>query len=97
MVNELNEWLLWCQIERVPQNSHSPYNTPLLVAYTYDRDGSIKKRRLCGDFRGLNKKLIIEEFGLPLIKDLLNHLSSESLFSEIDLRQAYLQLDSEDK
>lgn len=93
VVNELNEWLLWCQIERVPQHSHSPYNTPLLVAYTYGSDGSIKKRRLCGDFRGLNKKLIIEEFGLPLIKDLLMSVSSESLFSEIDLRQAYLQFD----
>jgi len=30
---------------------------------------------------------------LPLIRDLLGHLSSESLFSEIDLRQAYLQFD----
>ena len=64
----------------MPHNSHSPYNTPLLVAYTYDRDGSIKKRRLCGDFRGLNKKLIIEEFGLPLIRDLLGHLSSCRVF-----------------
>jgi hypothetical protein len=93
VVNELDEWLLWSQIERVPKNSHSPYNTPLLVAYTYGPDGSIKKRRLCGDFRGLNKRLIIEEFGLPLIKDLLSSLSSETLFSEIDLRQAYLQFD----
>jgi hypothetical protein len=46
---ELEEWLLWCQIEHVPHNSHSPYNTPLLVAYTHGPDGSIKKRRLCGD------------------------------------------------
>ena len=84
---------MWYQIEHVPHSSHSPYNTPLLVAYTYASDGSIKKRRLCGDFRGLNKKLIIEEFGLPLIKDLLTSLSSQSCFSEIDLRQAYLQFD----
>ena len=90
---ELEEWLLWFQIEHVPHGSHSPYNTPLLVAYTYGTDGLIKKRRLCGDFRGLNKKLIIEEFGLPLIRDLLTSLSRESLFTEIDLRQAYLQFD----
>ncbi len=39
--------------------------------------------------------MIIEEFGLSFIRDLLGHLSSESLFSEIDLRhcQAYLQFD----
>ena len=59
---ELTEWLLWFQIELVPRDSHSPYNTPLLVAYTYGTDGLIKKRRLCGDFRGLNKKMIMEEF-----------------------------------
>ena len=82
---EIEEWLLWYQIEHVPHASHSPYNAPLLVAYTYASDGSIKKRRLCGDFRGLNKKLIIEEFGLPLIKDLLTSLSSQSCFTEIDL------------
>lgn len=41
----------------------------------------------------MNKKLIIEEFGLPLIRDLLTSLSRESLFTEIDLRQAYLQFD----
>ena len=91
--SELSEWLLWFQIELVPRSSHSSYNTPLLVAYTYGSDGTIKKRRLCGDFRGLNKKLLIEEFGLPLIRDILASLSCESVFSEIDLRQAYLQFD----
>jgi len=68
-------------ITRIPLN----YNTPLLVAYTHGPDGSIKKRRLCGDFRGVNRQLIIEEFGLPLMRDLLTSLSSESLFSEVDL------------
>ena len=43
---EIEEWLMWYQIEHVPHSSHSPYNTPLLVAYTYASDGSIKKRRL---------------------------------------------------
>ncbi len=45
---EIEEWLLWYQIEHVPHSSHSPYNTPLLVAYTYASDGSIKKRRFTG-------------------------------------------------
>jgi hypothetical protein len=29
---EIEEWSLWYQIEHVPHSSHSPYNTPLLVA-----------------------------------------------------------------
>jgi hypothetical protein len=48
---------------------------------------------LCGDFRGLNKKLLIERFGIPLIKDILTALSGKVVFSELDLRQAYLQFD----
>ncbi len=40
------------------------------------------------DFRGLNKKLLIERFGIPLIKDILAALSGKVVFSELDLRHA---------
>jgi len=49
------------------------------------------KLRLCVDYCGLNAITIKNRYPLPLISELLDHLSSSVVFSKIDLRNAYHQ------
>ena len=54
--------------------------------------------RICGDFKiTLNPQLIINKHPIPRVQDLLVKLQGGTIFSKIDLSQAYLQveLDSE--
>ena len=49
--------------------------------------------RLCGDFKIiLNPVLQAEQYTLPRVEDIFTNLGSGQKFSEIDLRQACLQL-----
>ena len=61
------------------------------------RDGHI---RICGDFKVTTNRITeLEQYPLPNIEDIFAQLSGETVFSKLDLKDAYcqLQLDEESK
>ncbi|XP_029162530.1 uncharacterized protein K02A2.6-like [Nylanderia fulva] len=49
--------------------------------------------RICGDYSiTVNPSLIIDEHPLPTMEELFASMSGGTIFSKIDLKQAYLQL-----
>ncbi|XP_018407395.1 PREDICTED: uncharacterized protein K02A2.6-like [Cyphomyrmex costatus] len=53
--------------------------------------------RICGDFSvSVNPSLIVDKHPLPTIEELFASMSGGTIFSQIDLKQAYLQLPVEE-
>ncbi|KAL0536903.1 hypothetical protein IC582_025866 [Cucumis melo] len=67
--------------------SVSPWGAPVL--FVKKKDGTL---RLCIDYRQLNKVTICNKYPLPRIDDIFDQLRGAALFSKIDLRSGYHQL-----
>jgi hypothetical protein len=67
--------------------SSSPWGTP--TVFVDKKDGS---RRMCVDYRSLNKVTIKNKYPLPRIEDLFDQMRRAKVFSKIDLRSGYHQL-----
>ena len=67
--------------------SSSPYGSPIL--FVKKKDGGM---RMCVDFRMLNKQTVRNNYPLPRIDDLLDRLEGASIFSCLDMQQAYHQV-----
>jgi hypothetical protein len=48
--------------------------------------------RLCVDYRGLNKVTIKNRYPILLVSEMLDRLSKASIFTKLDLRDAYHRL-----
>ena len=66
--------------------SVSPWGAPVLLA---KKDGS---RRLCIDYRELNKFTMKNRCPLPHIDDIFDQLEGACIFSKLDLKSGYHQL-----
>lgn len=80
---QMEEWLA-AGIIRV---SYSEYSSPLVLVQK--KDGTT---RVCVDYRLLNKKLVKDEFPLPIIEDLIDKLSHAQVFSVLDLKNGFFHL-----
>jgi hypothetical protein len=67
--------------------SKAPYGA--LVLFQNKADGSL---RMCMDYRALNKVTIKNKYLVPLIQDLMDRLSGASIFTKLDLRSGYWQV-----
>ncbi|XP_017484186.1 PREDICTED: uncharacterized protein K02A2.6-like [Rhagoletis zephyria] len=73
--------------------SHSEWAAPIVV--TKKSNGSI---RICADFStGLNAALEAYQYPLPLPEDIFSKLANAKFFSHIDLSDAFLQIEVDDK
>ena len=80
------------------EDSHSPWNFPLLVVPKKSNSDE-KKWRVVIDFRKLNDITVNDVFPLPNISDILDKLGSAHYFSSLDLHSGYHQvkLDQSDR
>ena len=67
--------------------STSPWGAPVL--FVRKKDGSL---RLCIDYRKLNRLTVKNRYPLPRINNLFDQLRGAKVFSKIDLRSGYHQL-----
>ena len=71
----------------------SEWATPIVVVPK--PDGAI---RLCGDYKTtVNPALKIDQYPLPKIEDIFASLGGSTVFSKIDLKQAYSQMELDDE
>ncbi|WVZ70284.1 hypothetical protein U9M48_018961 [Paspalum notatum var. saurae] len=68
--------------------SSSPWAFPVLLVEKKDTD----VKRMCVDYRTLNKVTIKNKYPLPRIDDLFDQLQGTCVFSKIDLKSGYHQL-----
>ena len=69
------------------QESVSPYAAPITLADK--KDGS---KRLCVDYRRLNKITVADKTPLPLIADVIDRLQGSTIFSKLDFASGYWQV-----
>ena len=78
--------------------SSSPWNFPVvLVDKKPDGPNAVPQKRICIDFRELNKVVKPQSFPIPLIDDILGNLAGSTFYSTLDLRQGFHQIKLSDE
>lgn len=85
---DIIEQLIQEMLDRcIIQDSSSPFASPVVLAGK--KDGTW---RLCVDYRELNSKTVKNKFPIPVVEELIDELSSSTVFTKLDLRSGYHQL-----
>ena len=72
---------------------HSEWATPIVAVPK--KDGRF---RICGDYKvTINQVLSVDQYPLPKLEDLFATLAGGTVFTKLDLSQAYLQLQLDEK
>lgn len=80
---QVNQWLK----DGIVRPSHSDFASQVLL--TPKKDGT---KRLCVDYRLLNKNIIRDRYPLPLIEDQLDKLQKGKIFSTLDFTNGYFHV-----
>ncbi|CAI7829329.1 unnamed protein product [Closterium sp. NIES-53] len=74
------------------RRSESEYATPTVVAARRDVTGEVLSRRMCGDYRALNKITVADRYQMPMAEEIFDKLAGGVLFTTLDLRQGFNQI-----
>lgn len=80
MINELLQ-------NDIIRESHSAYASPALLVGKKNGE-----KRLCIDYRALNKITILDKYPMPRIEDLIDRLQGSTIFTSLDLKSGYYQI-----
>ena len=70
--------------------SSSPWNFGLVVVdKKFDGPGKTAQKRICIDFRPLNKIIKVVSYPLPLVDDILGKLNGVKYFTSLDMRSGF--------
>ena len=92
MIQEVREHLNEMLANKHIRPSSSPWAFPAVLARKKDNT-----LRFCVDYRELNSRTIRDAYALPRIDETLDALSGATLFSCLDLRGGYWQVDLEEE
>jgi hypothetical protein len=84
---ELKKQIAELQAKGFIRPSSSPWGAPVL--FVEKKDGT---QRMCVDYRSLNEVTIKNKYPLPWIEDFFDQTKEASVFSKVDLRSGYHQL-----
>ncbi|GFX81155.1 hypothetical protein TNCV_1911471 [Trichonephila clavipes] len=80
---QVDEWVK----NGIVEPCSSPYTSQVVVVKK--KDG---KSRVCIDYRRLNRKLIKDNYPLPLIDDILDCLQNAEIFNTLDLKNGFFHV-----
>lgn len=75
-----------------PVNGHTGWVSPVVVVMKDKTEGK-SEVRLCIDMRRANKAILRENHPLPVINDFLPHINGATVFSKLDIREAFHQVE----
>ena len=70
------------------RKSMSPWSSPVILVPKPNNT-----KRMCIDFRQLNKKTVQQNFPIPRILDILDRMNGSRYFSALDLKSGYWQVE----
>jgi len=83
-LNELDKYLKEIMAEGKVADSESPYGARIL--FVPKPDGS---RRLCVDYRNINKLTILNKYALPLMDELRDGVAAAKVYIKLDVKDGY--------
>lgn len=69
------------------QESNSAYASPVLLV-----DKPSGEKRMCVDYRSLNKITVKEKYPMPIVEDLIDKLRGCKCYTSLDLKSGYYQI-----
>lgn len=88
---QVDEWKRLGVIEL--NHETTPLNLPLLAVRQNNTDGTLRKVRICVDFRGLNQFLSMDSYKLPKFQEVAAAILGSTIFTAIDLSKGYNQIE----
>ena len=71
----------------------STFAAPTVMPAKKDSDGHYTEKRMCGDYRALNDKTAQDRHPMPLAEDIFDEMSGAHIYSILDLRQGFNQIE----
>ena len=77
------------------RRSESTFAAPTVMPAKKDSDGHYTEKRMCGDYRALNDRTAQDRHPMPLAEDIFDQMSGFRIYSILDLRQGFNQIEVE--
>ena len=77
------------------RRSESTFAAPTVMPAKKDSDGNYTEKRMCGDYRALNDQTAQDRHPMPLPEDIFDQMSGYKIYSILDLRQGFNQIEVE--